>query len=508
MINLRYLYFSLWLLAVAVHPGFGQAKNKTLIVFFDGLRPDYITAEQMPNLFGFSKKASRGNHHHSVFPTVTRVNSASYATGSYPGTHGLLGNSVYFPQIVSNKAIGTGIGDLTKISNSTSGKLLTAVSLGEVLQTAGERMFVYSSGTTGQAFLQNHKVGKGAIINPDLVLPETLKAEIIREAGPIPADDETHGHLRHRWITDALLKYTLDDNGPLVSAIWYSDPDGAAHEHGMGSDEAVKSIRYVDGQFGRILESLKNKGLEDKFNIIISTDHGFVTHVGKQSVTDFLIKKGFKKDKESDDVVIAEGALYVKNHDREVIQKIVSALQAEEWIGAVFTKSAKPGNDKGWVPGTISFDAIHYHHPERSGDILVAMNWDDRRNEKGFAGTDYSGGVAGHGGSSPYEINIAMFVAGPDFKEGLSNELPTSNVDITPTILSVYHLPKPASMDGRAITEFLRTDKSGTKKEGKKRWIKTSVNYDWGKYELQLEQTILGNYKYVNATRVTRTLKK
>src|SRR6187549_2630869 len=74
-------------------------KIRTLIVFFDGLRPDYITPELMPNLYAFSKDASYGKQHHSVFPTVTRVNASSYSTGSYPDTHGLMGNTVYFPQI-------------------------------------------------------------------------------------------------------------------------------------------------------------------------------------------------------------------------------------------------------------------------------------------------------------------------------------------------------------------------------------------------------------------------
>src|ERR1700754_4340757 len=77
--------------------------NRILIVFFDGLRPDYITAEAMPNLYAFKQKGAYGKQHHSVFPTVTRVNSSSYSTGSYPATHGLMGNIVYFPEVYPNK---------------------------------------------------------------------------------------------------------------------------------------------------------------------------------------------------------------------------------------------------------------------------------------------------------------------------------------------------------------------------------------------------------------------
>ena len=74
-----------------------QKDIRTLVVFFDGLRPDYITEQNMPNLYAFSKLGCYGKQHHSVFPTVTRVNASSFSSGSYPGTHGLMGNTVYFP---------------------------------------------------------------------------------------------------------------------------------------------------------------------------------------------------------------------------------------------------------------------------------------------------------------------------------------------------------------------------------------------------------------------------
>ncbi|MGL1604177.1 hypothetical protein ACSTI6_23855, partial [Vibrio parahaemolyticus] len=69
--------------------------------------------------------------------------------------------------------------------------------------------------------------------------------------------------------------------------------------------------------------------------------------------------------KESEDVVIAEGAIYVKDHNPVIIQKIVTALQSPDWIGGIFTKAAKSGDLKGSIDGTVSFDAIHWNHPDR-----------------------------------------------------------------------------------------------------------------------------------------------
>lgn len=362
-------------------------------------------------------------------------------------------------------------------------------------------MMVFSSGTTGQAFLQNPKISGGAIINPDLILPESFKNQVIAELEPVT--EQIYGDQnRHKWITDALLRYGLVPKGPLVSAVWFSDPDGAAHSHGIGSKESAEALRFVDAQFGRILTDLKTKGLLSKYNIIISTDHGFVTHAGKLNLTNFLIDEGLKVSNESDDVVVAEGAVYVKDHNEESIKKIVAALHKQDWVGAVFTRSKNKNDLTGVIDGTLSFETIHYDHP-RAGDILVSVNWNNEKNDKGYAGTDYATGVAGHGGSSPYEINIALMARGPDFKENYITTSPTSNVDIAPTILSIYNLPVPPEMDGRSVVELLKKSTNSGELQ-KKEIIETEVNYDWGTYKLSIERSVLGNHRYINHTIVER----
>lgn len=478
---------------------------KTLIVFFDGLRPDYITPELMPNVYAFSKRGSYGKQHHSVFPTVTRVNSSSYSTGSYPGTNGIMGNTVYFPQVNPVKGLNTGdASELNKIAVATNDRLLTATSLGEALESVGQRMMVFSSGSTGQALLQNHKVGNGAIVNTSMILPASLKEQLTNVVGPIPAHSKPNS-AQHKWITDALIQFGFAQNGPLVNAIWYSDPDGAAHSDGIGSPAANASIRSVDEQFGRIIAALNEKGMSNKVNIIISTDHGFVTKAGKLGVAELLIQKGLKKDRDSDDIVAAEGALYVKNHDPELIKKVVATLQQEEWVGAIFTKADKAGSMKGWVPGTLSFDAIHWNHSERAADILVDENWNDEKNTTGYAGTSYARGVAGHGGFSPYEVHIALLADGPSFKKAFEGNLPTSNVDIAPTVLSIHRIPAPATMKGRVFAELFANSKT-KQVDAKKERVETSTVVNGITYKLMLDVSVIGKYRYINYAKTERVL--
>lgn len=481
-------------------------RNRTLIVFFDGLRPDYITAEIMPNLYAFSKKGVYARQHHSVFPTVTRVNSTSYSTGSYPATHGIMGNTVYFPEVDKKKGLNTGeAAELNRISIATNGRLVTTTSLGEILQRAGEKMMVFSSGSSGQALLQNHTVSGGAVINTSMILPASLQPELEKKLGPIPPHAKPNS-AQHKWITDALINYGLAPDGPMVSAIWFSDPDGTAHSDGIGAPSSMASLRSVDEQFGRILAELEKKQLNQLFNVLVSTDHGFVSYNGKSgnSLTELLIREGLKQNKESEDVVVTEGAIYVKDHDKALIQKIISLLQAQSWIGGIFTKAAAPGSNLGFIEGTISFDAIHWNHPERAADILVDRDWNDEINPMGYAGYSINNGVAGHGGFSRYEVNIALLAAGPDFKKSFISDLPSSNVDIVPTVLHLHEIPVPASMDGRVLTELLSGKERMVKSRAKTDTISTSAKYQGGTYHLKLERTILGKYEYVNFSKATR----
>ncbi|OJY86187.1 MAG: alkaline phosphatase family protein [Sphingobacteriales bacterium 44-15] len=481
-------------------------KPRTLIVFFDGLRPDYITPRYMPNLYRLRNEGCLGKEHHSVYPTMTRVNASSYSTGAYPAEHGIMSNEVYFPDIDRAHSLNTaGAEALDRISSARQGQLLTAKSLGEMLESAGERMMVFSDGSQGQAYLQNHAISGGAIVNTEFIRPAAFRSVVENAIGQPPPFEELN-RPRHKWITDALLTFGLVKDGPLVNAIWYADPDETAHAEGVGAPLTLQALSTIDNELGRILQAIEERQLTDSINIIISTDHGFITRSGTEWPQDFLIRQNLKKDKDSDDVVLADGAIYVKGHDRKKIEQIVAALQAQPWVGGIFTKALKPGSTHGWVKGTLSFASIHWDHPDRAADILVADYWDDAKNEQGYAGTSYYGGKpASHGGFSRYEVHIALIAKGPSFKKAQQSDIPTSNADIAPTILNIYDIPVPQSMSGRVMYEFLNNTHATMLPAVQKEKIITSAPYNGGVYNLTLQRTIVGKYIYLDFAKVVRT---
>jgi arylsulfatase A-like enzyme len=472
-----------------------QESRMVLLVIFDGLRPDYITPEIMPNTYRLKTEGAFVAKHHSIFPTLTRVNSAGIASGAYPGTNGVLGNGVYFPSIDSAKGLNTGdAAELQRIIEATNGQLYTSPTLAETLRDGGKNLMVFSTGSTGQSFLLNHIADAfGAIVNPKLILPQSFQGELETTVGPIPSD-ENNGLLSHTWITDAYLHYGLAENAPEVSILWFTDPDATAHAKGIGAPETLASITYADNELGRVLKAIKERGLDKKVDILISTDHGFVTYIGSNNVAQFLIEKGLKESSGSTDVVVVGGAIYVKEKDK--VEALTNVLMEQEWIGAVFSKPSGTDSVAGIVPGTFSMELARYNHAERSPDILIDMAWNDGVNEFGYPGMSHSRGIAGHGSSSPYELGINLIAYGPSFKKRFESNLATGNVDLAPTILQLTGLKAPREMDGRILHELL----SNTKGEIKSSDI-TVLKVSNLIKEQELHMLTIGEYHYLKLTR-------
>jgi phosphonoacetate hydrolase len=72
-----------------------RAIDHVIIVVFDGLRPDLVRADTMPNLHRFREQGTAFVQARSVFPSVTRVCTSSIATGAPPAVHGIVGNAFF-----------------------------------------------------------------------------------------------------------------------------------------------------------------------------------------------------------------------------------------------------------------------------------------------------------------------------------------------------------------------------------------------------------------------------
>lgn len=482
-----------------------QAPSRThLVIVVDGLRPDYVTLDVMPRLTRLGQRGMTFKAHHSVFPTVTRVNASSFVTGAYPETHGLLGNVIYIPSVNETRGLDTGQRENLEAVGRAEGGLLTAPTLGEVLTKAGKRLLVASSGSSGAALLLNHTVGAGAIVHPEFIRPAELVPRVAAAIGPAPAK-QIPNDVQNQYAIDAYLKFGLDHLHPDVTLMWLNDPDGTAHAKGMDAEVTRRALALVDAGIGRIEDALREKGLLDHTNIIVTSDHGFSTHTGTLRLQELVAPFARKLSDGSSDLVVAEGAIYLRQgNDPARVAAIVEALQRRPEVGAIFTQAAVRGSSAGVVPGTLSLEIARGNHA-RSGQVLVSANWTDEAKGR-YRGTTTQGGVAGHGASSPFDIHNTLIAAGPDFRERAASDVPTGNVDLAPTLLHLLGVPAPPTMTGRVIHESFRhgPPPSSIRVEQANEIARTRD----GAYELTARFSIATGHRYLDWTAVRRVVSK
>ncbi len=481
-----------------------------LVIVIDGLRPDFITSELMPNLHTFGRQGFTGTNHHSVFPTVTRVNAASIATGSYPRTHGLIDNTVFYPEIDPRRGLLTSeVANLDRIEEATGGALLTAPGLGEILDAAGRQILVVSSGSTGAALLLNHKISGAGIINTGMIRPAELEERVLEKFGPEPAAAKPN-IARTRRVIDAWIEFGLDAaRPPDLTLMWITDPDATEHTFGIGSPETNAALKHVDDEFGRIIEALYERGLLRRTNIFVTSDHGFSTQASEQFVGQsggsglkkLLIQNGFKKSNYSEDVVVVDGAIYLGEPDRDKVRRIAEMLFVTPWVGAVLTEKRMETHPEGFVLGAMSMTATYMDH-ERAPDLYVDPSWTSGENEFGFPGMTAKGGIAGHGSTSPFDIGIPMIGGGPDIKRARRSDVPTGNVDFAPTVLHLLRIPIPVAMDGRVMTEALRGGPKPEEVEVLRRTHYSIWEGKDGRRRTSLSESTVNGTDYFNFTRV------
>jgi arylsulfatase A-like enzyme len=450
--------------------------DRFVIVFVvDGLRPDAITPDDTPTLWRLRSEGVDFTNGHAVFPTVTRVNAAAIATGTQPGTNGVVGNQMYVPAVNPARAFDTGnYRNFLELDRASGGRLVFTSTLAERLQARGLRMAGVSSGSTGSSFLLNPRApsGVGVLVNgwldpgKTVAYPADVSAAILGKFGPAPAKGPGRHDAAVAWTERVLREYVLPELRPAVVLNWLTEPDHTQHDVGVGSTDARESLRLDDREIARVLATLDDLGLTASTDVLVVSDHGFTTNTGGVDVAGALVEAGLKAAADSVDVVLASSGqavgVHVEGRDGERVTAIARFVQSRDWGGVTFTAGRAPGDPRGAVDGTFSLDLIHVANAERSPDLLFTFPWTSDPGALGVRGTDLanvSGGArlyaSDHGSMSPWNVRNTFLAWGVDFKTRARVHTPVGNVDVTPTILALLGIAERDGLDGRVLHEAL-----------------------------------------------------
>ena len=305
----------------------GRAGRRVIIFVWDGLRADELTPDIAPYYFALARSGVVFADHHAVYPTFTMMNSASIATGAYPGVHGFYGNVVYVPSAKGRNAKGADIdfsapafiedfGVVEAVRDAYQGRLALVPTMLEAAQ--GKGLTTAAIGKFGAAFIQDYKRA-GIILDEDAAMPIGFARELQQAGYPLPRNSgnayeagaltlgngngdptapspsqrlkdgqtanplDCSGALSRRgftYLTDVFVNYILPNKKPDLTIFWSKEPDATNHAYGPGTCNSIDATRMNDELLGRVIEQLRQLGWEKSTDIIVTQDHGHGTVSG------------------------------------------------------------------------------------------------------------------------------------------------------------------------------------------------------------------------------------
>ena len=352
--------------------------------------------------------------------------------------------------------------------------------MAETVQQAGFRTAV--AGTKPVAILQDRaearasEAARGSVaVYSGKSVPAGAVGELEKAHGAFPTPIKFPNTAQDRWTTDVLTSALWKAGVPKYSVVWMSDPDFSQHFTAPGAPIGLAALRASDEHLGLVIAALKAKGVLDKTDIFVVSDHGFSTVTQNVDLAQLLTDAGlrarrvFNAPPEKGDILIvgtgATALIYVTGHDAETTAKAVSVLQSAPSSGVIFTREPAEGTFPLAAAGIDSADAP---------DIVVAPRWTAEKNEFGVPGTlVYDAGrklgAGMHGSLSPFDQTNTLIAAGPDIVSGARSELPSGNIDVAPTVLWLMGIRPLAKLDGRVLFEAIRDRKPDAAKPEEKR---------------------------------------
>lgn len=440
--------------------------NRVLIVTLDGLRPDLVTEARMPHLVRLCESGVRLADYHAAYPTHTRVQVCTLATGSYPGAHGITANLMVVPGVGPDHIVDTAdYQHLEAFDRATGGRALLLPTLSELLAREGRRLAVAGSGSPGSTILWT-RTHPYRVVNPRTAYgrPDlyALRAKLGEPPEPTAPTLELVAYAL-RAVTDLFL----EDPEVAVIVLWLNEPDASLHRYGLGASEVSTVLSRLDQLVARLLDGLAARGLLDDTALIVLSDHGHSTPGSGRSLAELLASSPAAVRQAAAPLLPASDYLFLRPEAPRPspvdLRPLVEWLYDQPWVGAVFARAA----DAVELPGTLSLEALWGDRldGETVGRVpVLSVNpaWSHEPNPYGIPGsvlalTEQVALRSTHGAASPYDLHAFALFLGPGILAGEVSRVPAGAVDLVPTVLELLGIPIPEHVQGRVLREIFES---------------------------------------------------
>ncbi|XP_040287939.1 ectonucleotide pyrophosphatase/phosphodiesterase family member 2 isoform X2 [Bufo bufo] len=202
----------------------GFVRPPLIIFSVDGFRASYMKEgnKVLPNIYKLRTCGTHTPYMRPVYPTKTFPNLYTLATGLYPESHGIVGNSMYDPVFDANFSL-----------------------------------------RSREKF--NHRWWGG---QPIWITADKQGVKAATFFWPIVITQQRRVMTVLQWL------HLPDSERPYVYAIYLEQPDQAGHRYGPFSSELVNQLKDIDGVVGMLMDGLKQMKLHRCVNIMFVGDHG------------------------------------------------------------------------------------------------------------------------------------------------------------------------------------------------------------------------------------------
>lgn len=344
-----------------------------LMIGVDGLRADALDLFEAPNMQALAARGVRPEGMVPVMPSVTFTNFYSIATGLYPQDHGMINNAPF------DRELNEGF---VNPMSAQDGRWWA----GEPIWITAERQGLPTS------------------------IMFWLGSEV-EFAGDRPSRWTPYEHNKpYEERVEEVLAWFDGPHAerPRFAAVYFDLVDTIGHRTGANTPEVGEAVATIDRHIGDLIAGLEARGLLDRTNIIIVSDHGMATNPEDQVIH-------FDQWIDLDTVYIPE----IEGRGGNGFRPFLNVYGEPDAIDAAYEalQGAHP-HMRAWKRGEMP-DHFRFDHPTRGPDLFVLADagWTMSAQNLPLGSPWRSLGVHGHDVTNPV-MHAGFVAAGPSFPEG------------------------------------------------------------------------------------------
>ncbi|MCC7055219.1 MAG: alkaline phosphatase family protein [Gemmatimonadaceae bacterium] len=404
----------LLLLAAALLSGFtpvpgpqapAPRPRTVVLISLDGFRWDFLQRPAARRLRALAARGVRPRRMIPAFPSKTFPNHYTLVTGLYPEEHGIAAN------VMRDSVLGrfaTGNDPAVRDARWFGGEPIWVTAERQGLRTA-TYFWPGSEAPIGGLHPHWYYAYDGAT-------PNSARVSRVLE-----------------WLA------MPDSAAPRLIAVYFSDVDTDAHNHGPDSPEADSAIARVDSAVGAILDGIDRLRARSRVDVVVVSDHGMAEIEASRTIS-------------LDDYVSLDS---LDIGDWSPVATIIPKPGAAEYVYRALLH-AHPHLQvyrKGELPARL-----HYNTGARVTPIVAIADEGWSIGTREYNAKQVPGKVGGAHGYDPQVPSMgALFIgAGPDFRRGRV-VAPFSNVHVYPLLARLLRvLPAASSGSLDSVRTLLR----------------------------------------------------